>query len=137
MNGNIFLDTNVIVYLYSTSEPHKRNVSISLFKDYNCATSTQALKEFCNVFIRKYRMPHDSIKAAITSISRSCSVLHVAENTVLNALDLNKRYDYSYYDCLMLASALESSCSVLFSEDMHDGHVIENKLRIVNPYKVS
>jgi len=135
MNGNVFLDTNILVYLYSNSEPQKRNLSISLLKDYYCVTSTQALKEFCNVFIKKYRMPNDSIKAAINSISMSCPVQHVTENTVVNALDLNKRYGYSYYDCLMLVSALESNCDVLFSEDMGDGHIIENKLKIVNPYK--
>ena len=135
MSDSVFLDTNILVYLYSVSEPRKRSTSISLFKDYNCVTSTQALKEFCNVFIKKYGMPNCLIKTAVASISKSCLVQYVSEDTITNALDFNKQYGYSYYDCLMLVSAFESNCDVIFSEDMGDGHVINNKLKIVNPYK--
>ena len=135
MSGSVFLDTNILVYLYSTSEAKKRNISISILKDCNCITSTQALNEFSNVFIKKYKMPNDSVKTSITNISKSCIVQHVEETTIYKALDLNKRYGYSYYDCLMLASALKNNCDILFSEDMGDGQVIESKLKITNPYK--
>jgi len=135
MNGSVFLDTNILVYLYSTSEAQKRNTSISIIKSYNCITSTQALNEFSNVFIKKYKMQNDSIKTCITNISKPCLVQLVAESTISKALDLNSRYDYSYYDCLMLASALENNCEILFSEDMSGGQIIENKLKIINPYK--
>jgi len=137
MSGNVFLDTNILVYLYSTSEPLKRNTSISIIKDCTCTTSTQALNELSNVLIKKYKMPNNSIKTSIANISRSCLIQLVTENTISKAVDLNDRYGYSYYDCLMLASALESDCNVLFSEDMGDGQVIENKVKIVNPYKGS
>jgi len=135
MSGNVFLDTNIIVYLYSTSEPKKRNTSISIFQNYACVTSTQALNEFSNVFIKKYKMPNDSIKTSITNISKSCFVQHVTESTIFKALDLNGRYGYSYFDCLMIATALENNCDVLFSEDMRDNHIIENRVKIINPYK--
>jgi len=50
------------------------------------------------------------------------------------ALDLKEKYGYSFFDCLMLASALESGCDVILSEDMGDGQIIENTLKIVNPF---
>jgi predicted nucleic acid-binding protein len=61
MKGSVFLDTNILVYLYSTTEPQKRSKSISVMTDYFCTTSTQALNEFNNVFIKKYKMPNDFI----------------------------------------------------------------------------
>jgi len=135
MSDNVFLDTNILVYLYSTSEQQKRNTSISILRDYNCVTSIQALNEFNNVFIKKYKMPNSSIRTAVANISKSCSVQFVTESTIHKALDMNMRHGYSYYDCLMLASALESNCKTLFSEDMGDNHVVEGGLKIINPYK--
>ena len=134
MKDSVFLDTNVLVYLYSTTEPQKRSTSISILRDYACVTSTQALNEFCNVFIKKYKMSNDMIKNAITGISLTCSIQLVTEWVVRAALDINNRYGYAYYDCLMLASALDSNCTTLFSEDMASGQLIDGKLKIANPY---
>jgi predicted nucleic acid-binding protein len=35
---------------------------------------------------------------------------------------------YSYYDCLIIASTLETGCEYLFTEDMQDGQVIEGRV---------
>ena len=80
-------------------------------------------------------MPNDLIQTSVTNISKLCFVQLVTKDTIFAALDLNKRYGYSYYDCLMLASGLENNCEIIFSEDMGDGQVIESKLKIINPYK--
>jgi predicted nucleic acid-binding protein len=50
------------------------------------------------------------------------------------ALNLAERYQYSYFDSLILASALEAGCQILYSEDLQDGQRIENQLTIVNPF---
>ena len=136
MSGNVFLDTNVLAYLYSTTEPLKRSKSISVLTGYLCVTSTQALNEFSNVFIKKYKMSKAFIKQAITNISKTCNVQQITEQTINSALDLNDTYGYSFYDCLMIASALENYCDTLFSEDMASGQLIEGKLKIINPYQV-
>jgi predicted nucleic acid-binding protein len=49
-------------------------------------------------------------------------------------LNLAERYQYSYFDSLILASALEAGCQILYSEDLQDGQRIENQLMIVNPF---
>jgi len=54
------------------------------------------------------------------------------DDTVLTALDFHEKYRYSYYDSLMLAAAIESKCTYIFSEDMSDGQTIEEKLTIRN-----
>lgn len=47
---------------------------------------------------------------------------------------LGERYGYSYFDSLMLASALEQGCSILYSEDMQHGQILEGGLRIIDPF---
>jgi predicted nucleic acid-binding protein len=134
MSDNVFLDTNVLVYLYSSAEPRKRDVSISILKNHICTTSTQALNEFSNVFIKKYNVSDTELKKYILSISNACYVRLITPKLVYHAIDLNSRYGYSYYDCLMIASALDSNCGILFSEDMKDGQIIEGSIEIINPF---
>ena len=47
---------------------------------------------------------------------------------------IRSKYKYSYYDSLIIATALESKCKILYSEDMHHGQIIENSLKIINPF---
>ena len=55
--------------------------------------------------------------------------------TICKAVELKESYGYSYYDSLMLASALESDCDIILTEDMQDGQIIENRLKIINPFE--
>lgn len=57
------------------------------------------------------------------------------QDKVFKALDINSTYNFSYYDSLMLASAINSECSEILSEDMSDGQLIENSLQITNIFK--
>jgi predicted nucleic acid-binding protein len=49
-------------------------------------------------------------------------------------VDLNAIYGFSYYDCLMLSSALDSNCNVIYTEDMNNGQIIDGILKIINPF---
>jgi predicted nucleic acid-binding protein len=59
----------------------------------------------------------------------------VQPETVLSAITIAERYRFSFYDSLIIATALKANCTTLYSEDMQDGQLIENKLLIVNPFK--
>ena len=132
MNDKAFVDTNVFLYLYSADEKDKRQCAIAAIDKYNCCTSTQALNEFSNVCTRKWKLPTADIQKAIDEICSACSVTVVSVDVIGQALALHERYGYSYYDCLMLASALSAGCRYLLSEDMADTQVIEDKLTILN-----
>jgi len=67
----------------------------------------------------------------------TCSVSELSLKTVFSAWKLREKYKYSYWDSLILASALESSCSIIYSEDMQHGQVIEDNLKIINPFEIS
>ena len=130
----VFLDTNIFIYMYAATEPEKKEKSLSLLDNNDCVTSTQAINEICNVLTGKILTPVADIKRVVNDIFNTCEVRYVYKNTALSALDLKERYGFSFYDCLMLSSALESNCKILYSEDMADGQMIEGKLKIVNPY---
>ena len=129
-----FIDTNLIVYLYSKNDYKKQDKVIGTLSSYDCFISTQVLNEFCNVTIKKLEMQISEISKNIDEILDTCSLLAVRHNTIKKALTLNGDYGYSYYDCLIIASALEANCKYLFSEDMQHGQIIENTLKIVNPF---
>jgi len=135
MKDNVFLDTNILVYLYSKTEITKRDVCLSLFNKYICITSTQALNEFCNVCIKKYKIGSETVHSFINTIASVCNIKTITTKIIYDALQLNKEFGYSYYDSLMLASALDSQSKILFSEDMQNGQMINGRFVIRNPFK--
>jgi predicted nucleic acid-binding protein len=63
------------------------------------------------------------------------NILHVnSDSTILEAFRIAERYGFSFYDSLIISAALESGCNTLYSEDMQHGQLIENRLKIVNPF---
>jgi len=63
-----------------------------------------------------------------------CTVQPVVLSTIKLAQDLIVKYDFQVFDSIIVAAALEADCDVIYSEDMHDGLIVENKLKIVNPF---
>ncbi|GHV59608.1 twitching motility protein PilT [Campylobacterota bacterium] len=135
MSGKAFIDTNILIYLYSEDEPRKMEISLQAINSYDCVISTQVLNEFSNVCIKKLDKTIDEIKLAIEEIINSFSLTAIDKETIITALNIHKKYNYSYYDSLIAASALLSKCTHLLSEDLSDGQVIENQLKIVNIYR--
>ena len=135
MSGKIFLDTNILVYLYSGDEPEKQAAALKLIEQNNANISTQVLSELANTLSRKFALPFDVVAQAITEVQESCTVLPVMPETISQALALAEKYQYSYYDSLILASALSAGCSTLSTEDMQHEQVIENSLTINNPFR--
>jgi len=137
MSGRVFLDTNVLIYFYSESEPAKRQVAYDLLNNYCCVTSTQALNEASNVWFKRYGWSGEKIKMHLDNIELICDeIVQIRRNTMNEAIDIKCRHGYSYYDCLMLASALESNCGIIMTEDMNSGQIIYHKLKIDNPFNI-
>jgi len=136
MNAKAFLDTNVFIYFYSDNELSKRTAAHQALDSYTCITSIQAMNEACNVWYKKFRWGGEKIKEHLSNIELVCDdVVSIQKATIMKAISLKERYGYSYYDCLMLASALEGNCEVIFTEDMSDNQIIEDRLQIINPFK--
>jgi predicted nucleic acid-binding protein len=69
-------------------------------------------------------------------MTREFPTIQINQPLILEALDLCAKYFYNYWDCLMIAAASSAGCAYLFSEDMQDGHTIENKLTIKNIFNM-
>lgn len=128
----IFIDTNVLLYLMSND--HKKKVIAKEMLKSSSNVSIQVLSEFSNVCIKKFKLSSEDIIIAIQKISEKSSVLRFDENTIESALLIKQKYKFQYYDSLILATALENSCTILYSEDMQHEQLIENNLTIVNPF---
>ncbi|MDR0515693.1 MAG: PIN domain-containing protein [Fibromonadaceae bacterium] len=125
MNDNlVFFDTNILVYSYSVTDKDKYEKAIEVMGDSYCYISTQVISEFCNVLTRKMRFNPLKIKELTRGFELYFHIFTVNKNTTESALDILNRYGYSYYDSLILASALENDCKIIYSEDMQHGQVI-------------
>jgi predicted nucleic acid-binding protein len=137
MIGNYaFVDTNILVYVYSCEDPGKRQKAIDVFNNYNCIISTQVLNEFCNVGIKKLHLSTDDIQHILNEILAACDLAIVGPYTIRQALNIHGNYRFSFYDSLIVSSALECRCDFLLTEDLTDGQKINN-MTIKNVFSTS
>jgi predicted nucleic acid-binding protein len=128
-----FLDSNVLVYAF-TSDARAARAQQLLGR--GCTVGVQGLNEFANVARRKLGMTWSEVRDALAAIRTLCrAILPVNINTHTDALRIAERYGYGIFDALMVASALHADCGVLWTEDMQDGIVIDQRLRIANPFQ--
>lgn len=134
-SDKVFFDTNIMVYCYTDNEPDKKVIAQRLALENDANISTQVVQEFSNVLSRKYKQDWPVIQNSIKNLPRYFNVFTNQFITIVSATQVADRYQLSFYDSLIIAAALECDCTTLYSEDMHDGMVIENKLTIINPFK--
>jgi len=132
MNDSAFIDTNLFVYTQRADDPRKQRIARETIDRFSCVASTQVLKELCNIFTRKFPIPVEALQSILAAIRVACEIDVVDNAAIDEALLLHRRYGFSFFDCLILASALRRGCKYLFTEDMRDGQVINGTLKIVN-----
>ena len=135
MQDKVFIDTNIVIYLYSEDEKDKQNIALKILNENNnIAISTQVINEISNVLFKKYKLSSEDVENVILEIDNNIGVFDYNLNTQIKAVRLKGKYGFQYYDALIIAAALEQECSILFSEDMQHNQVIENTLKIINPF---
>ena len=145
MSDRVFIDTNIL--LYALTEPKekdkakdlpKRTKSLELLtKLYNeddIVVSVQVLNELHFNMVRKFKIDDNiSFKTLQENVFAIASVENLTAQTYTKAFQMREKYNISYWDSLVVASALESGCTKLYSEDMQEGLVVEGVLNIINP----
>jgi len=135
MPDKVFFDTNVLIYALAEGDPRTRKAE-KLFTEGG-VVSVQVLNEFARVAQAKMKMPWGDVRDVLEVIQIFCpEPLPITLITHQDALAIAEKYRYGIYDALMVASALEAECPVLYSEDMQDGQVIERQLTIRNPFRI-
>ena len=134
----VFIDTNIWIYAFLEENKEKRNKVVKFLEEIaskdNILVSIQVINEFHYVCLRKYFLSEDEIISMVDGINSIVNVKEISLNTYKKAVDLRQEYNFSFWDSLIVASALENNCDVLYSEDMHHNLKIKN-LEIINPLK--
>jgi predicted nucleic acid-binding protein len=126
-----FFDTNILVYAFL--DVGKRERALDLIASGG-TISAQVLNEFTNVARRKRQRDWAEIERAVSVIrARFPDVVPLTADTHSAALGFARDHGLAFYDALVVASAIEAQCDILYSEDMQHGRSIGG-LAIVNPF---
>jgi predicted nucleic acid-binding protein len=133
MSGRPFLDTNILVY--ALGEDRDRSPRVEALLVAGGVISVQVLNELAAVAHRKLKMSWAEVGEGLLAIRALCPTpLALTTDTHEEGLRLASAYGVHIYDALILASALQAGCAVLYSEDIQAGQVIDGRLRIENPF---
>lgn len=130
-----FTDSNIWLYaLMSHQNPRKYQIAKPITELPNIVVSVQVINEVCANLLKKANFFEANIQKIIASFYLDCEVVNFNETLFLKASNLRQVYAFSYWDGLIVAAALAANATILYSEDMHNGLIVENKLKIVNPF---
>jgi predicted nucleic acid-binding protein len=135
-----FFDTNVLVYLFDASAPRKKARAQELLKqavgEGLALLSTQVLQEFFVAVTRKLLAPltHEQAERAVRDLAK-LPTAQIDTAMILKAIETMRRYRLSFWDSLIIQSALHGGATILYTEDLQHGQVIET-LAVENPFRV-
>lgn len=136
MNDRTFIDSNVFLYAAEDEDPAKSARAGAwlryLFDAGNGVANLQVMNEVSNVLIKRGNMPPEKVFSIIDGFLAFGNA-PINLETVAAARLLHFETRYSWWDCVLLASAMELGCRLFLSEDMRDGHQIRG-LTIKNPF---
>lgn len=131
--NKIAIDTNVLLYFLDTSLEERRTKAAELIL-LNPVFNSQSLSELINVLNRRWKFPKHSIIEIINKLMEECQFVPINDQTIALSFDLVKKYDFQLFDAFIVATALESGCEFLYTEDLQNGLVIDKRLTIINPF---
>ena len=127
-----FFDTSVLFYLLSNDARKADRVDQLLAE--RGTISVQFLNEFAAVALRKTDVALRDVKVILDTVRAVCTVEPVTAATHDRGVEVCERYKFSFYDSLIIASALIVGSTVLYTEDLQHGQIIERQLRVANPF---
>jgi predicted nucleic acid-binding protein len=139
MSGRFFLDTNIFIYSFDANSSKKASQATKLIRKgietRGGIVSYQVVQEFFNVALRRFLKPMSSVDAEqyLSTTFRPLLAVHSSLALYGEALRIGARFRLAWYDSLIVASAIEGQCDVLYSEDFQDGQKIES-VTISNPF---
>ena len=132
-----FIDSNIWLYMLLPGQDiEKARFAQNLIRQEkaNIIISTQIVNEVANVLIRNGVMNETEIREFISRFYARYSVHQFSQSMQLNASHLREKHTFSYWDSLLVATALDAQAISFYSEDMQDGLVVDGRLTIVNPF---
>src|SRR2546428_4456051 len=132
-----FIDTNIWLYAFIEGDDRRKSAHAKALIEASSAVSvsTQVINEVCVNLIKKAQFSEQQVQQLIESFYVKYLVIELSKPLLLKASALREQYTFSFWDSTIVSSALYADASVLYSEDMQDGLIVENRMRIVNPFK--
>ncbi len=131
--SKIAIDTNVLVYLFDEYFFEKRKIAEKLVFA-NPIVSAQVVSEFFNVSKRLLKIPKLDTLIKCNKALRNCTIVPTTQIVLNHTEKLIARYDLQLFDAIIVASAIDANCTILYSEDMQHGFIVEGTLTIINPF---
>lgn len=132
--GPCFIDTNILVYAYSETEPEKRRIAVQLLTDRSICMSTQVVNEFIWIMSSKYRVDMKLLSDVAKNLFLLYRIDIVDDRTIAVAIEMSMRYHLSYWDSLIVSSSMKLNCAILYSEDFQHKQIIEKSITVTNPF---
>jgi len=135
-----FLDTNIFVYAFLDDTLLKKQRAVQLLEQalagHSGCISYQVVQEFANVATSKFlrRLTAEQCQQFIDTAMQPLNRVSSSAELVAQALVLHSDIHYSFYDCLIIAAALQAGADTLYTEDLQHNQLIGGTLRISNPF---
>lgn len=137
MSARSFLDSNVLIYTDDASSPAKQRTALELIarcrRRRDGVVSLQVLEEYFAISTRKLGVDAAIARRKVELFSQLAMVATRLED-VLAAIDLHRLHQFSFWDALVIHSALQAGCSRLYSEDLQHGRRVDG-VEVVNPFR--
>jgi len=136
------MDSNILIYTFDSHAPRKqkkaRELVATALKTQKGIISFQVIQEFLNVATRKFETPLTETEAEkyINQVLTPLCEIFSNMELYIKAVKIMERWQYSFYDSLIIAAALQAECKILYTEDLQHGQLIESTLTIKNPFLV-
>jgi predicted nucleic acid-binding protein len=127
------IDTNILVYAFENGPRRARSLELL---GGEAVISVQVLNEYANAIRRKYGRDWKDISRDLDAIRGAVArVDPITDEANREALRLVARYRLAWFDAVLLAVALAGGVEALYSQDMQHGLLIDDRLRIVDPFR--
>ena len=139
MQNKIFIDSNVWLYLFLHEDNKKFIITEKYLQNKNINSTFvityQVINEISNILLRN-NFSETEIREIIDYLFKICIIQDSTKEILLTASSVRKNYSFSFWDSIIVGSALFSECDTLVSEDMQNGLIIDNKLLINNIFAI-
>lgn len=128
-----FLDSNVCVYAFSNNSIDKQEKALVLMNS-QFIISPQVVIETYNVCSKKYKIAAADCEEIVLRLLEIGNMQEIDGGTILKAIMLKRKYQVSFLDSMILSAALQAKCTILYTEDMQHGLIVDVSMKIENPF---
>ncbi len=131
----VFIDTNIWLYAFSRSQDVQKTAHAQrlIRQTPSIAISTQIINEICVNMLRKFGASEFDVQKLVRSMYHNYLVVELNRQIIVDASVLRAASQFSFWDSLVVVSALSVGATILYSEDLQSQQVVAQRLTIINP----